>query len=441
MNNQEPLFITGIEIRDFKRITAVKMQLDAEAGLVTIGGENAQGKTSILDAIESALVGIPKSIKRPVHDGAEGAAIRLTIPPYEVRRWWGPDGKPGLKVVRMDDGSSTPPSEFLKRVIGGFIDPIEFMEMDPRDQRAKLIELTGLDLTECDREIETAKMQVDSLDQYQVKLKHQVEDLPEDPDAPQEETPVTELTAKLEEAMKVNSENDSVRQQVAALEFNAQSRSHEVDRTKQRIEAARKALAAEEAELKVQEDALAATEASVKVARDEAAKLADVDLAPIQSAIANVDATNAAVRANKAKAQARVDWMEAEKKLKDAVANHKALQDKKKKLLSDAKFPVDGLGFDSKNVTYNGQAFSDSSHAEQVRISLAIALAQRGQLAPILIRDASTLDKKTLALIHAEAVKAGAQVFAEVITNKDGDGYDAECSFTIEDGTVWEAKQ
>ena len=83
----------------------------------------------------------------------------------------------------------------------------------------------------------------------------------------------------------------------------------------------------------------------------------------------------------------------------------------------------------------------DSSHAEQVRISLAIALAQRGQLAPILIRDASTLDKKTLALIHAEAVKAGAQVFAEVITNKDGDGYDAECSFTIEDGTVWEGKQ
>ncbi len=56
-------------------------------------------------------------------------------------------------------------------------------------------------------------------------------------------------------------------------------------------------------------------------------------------------------------------------------------------------------------------------------------------VAPILIKDASTIDKKMLRAIADLAKEYGAQVFAEVIANKEEDGsYDRECSFIIEEG-------
>ena len=118
-----------------------------------------------------------------------------------------------------------------------------------------------------------------------------------------------------------------------------------------------------------------------------------------------------------------------------AAAKVKALENEKKEMLAAAKFPVDGLGFDSKGITLDGQPFAQASHAQMVRASMAIALMQRGRVAPILIKDASTIDKKMLRLIADIAKEYGAQVFAEVIANKEDDGsYDRECSFIIEDG-------
>ena len=52
----QPVRITGLEIENVKRVAAVHLE-PAETGLTTIGGDNRQGKTSVLDAIMSALGG------------------------------------------------------------------------------------------------------------------------------------------------------------------------------------------------------------------------------------------------------------------------------------------------------------------------------------------------------------------------------------------------
>ncbi|NGZ99664.1 hypothetical protein G5V59_02720 [Nocardioides sp. W3-2-3] len=49
--------------------------------------------------------------------------------------------------------------------------------------------------------------------------------------------------------------------------------------------------------------------------------------------------------------------------------------------LAKATFPVDGLGFDDDGVTYQGVPFAQASSAEQIRVSLAMAMSLNPQSA------------------------------------------------------------
>lgn len=68
------LKINKLEIENVKRVRAVKMEPSA-SGLTLIGGDNNQGKTSVLDAIAWALGG---DSFRP----SEAARRDSVIPPY-----------------------------------------------------------------------------------------------------------------------------------------------------------------------------------------------------------------------------------------------------------------------------------------------------------------------------------------------------------------------
>lgn len=65
--------INSLEIENVKRIKAVAME-PSETGLTVIGGNNAQGKTSILDTISWALGGDRYRPSNPTREGS-------TVPP------------------------------------------------------------------------------------------------------------------------------------------------------------------------------------------------------------------------------------------------------------------------------------------------------------------------------------------------------------------------
>ena len=66
--------INRLEIENVKRIKAVKLE-PAENGLTIIGGNNNQGKTSVLDSIAWALGGDRYRPSQAVREGS-------VIPPY-----------------------------------------------------------------------------------------------------------------------------------------------------------------------------------------------------------------------------------------------------------------------------------------------------------------------------------------------------------------------
>ena len=172
-------------------------------------------------------------------------------------------------------------------------------------------------------------------------------------------------------------------------------------------------------------------------AMGKAEQLKDEDLTPHKEALNKADEVNKQVRANAEKEEARKQWAEAETKSAEQWELYKNLNAEKKRILSAASFPVPGLGFDSEQVTLNGNPFSQASSAERIRAAVAISLARAGQLPLILIKDASVLDAKSLQVLADEAQARGAQVFAEIVANRDDEGnYDRECSVFIYDGQI-----
>ena len=89
-----------------------------------------------------------------------------------------------------------------------------------------------------------------------------------------------------------------------------------------------------------------------------------------------------------------------------------------------------GLGFDDDGVTLDGVPFAQASAAEQLRVSVAMAMALNPKVRIIRITDGSLLDSENLALIEEMAGANGFQVWIERVDESGAVGV------VIEDGEV-----
>jgi hypothetical protein len=113
----------------------------------------------------------------------------------------------------------------------------------------------------------------------------------------------------------------------------------------------------------------------------------------------------------------------------------RGLVTRKGELVAAAKFPVEGLGFGENGVTFQGLPFEQASSAEQLRVSVAMALglapARPDAIKVLLVRDASLLDPDSKKLIEDLAKQADAQLWLEEVT-----GTDEEDALVISEGGV-----
>ena len=76
--DKQPVKITALEVENVKRVKAVALDCSGQA-LTIIGGRNAQGKTSILDAIMWTLGGDRFKPTDALRDGAEKMATKIEL--------------------------------------------------------------------------------------------------------------------------------------------------------------------------------------------------------------------------------------------------------------------------------------------------------------------------------------------------------------------------
>jgi hypothetical protein len=100
--------------------------------------------------------------------------------------------------------------------------------------------------------------------------------------------------------------------------------------------------------------------------------------------------------------------------LTQAMAQRNAL---KEEAISKAAMPVEGLAFGDGIVLLNGVPFDQASDAEQLRASIAIAMAANPKLKIVRVRDGSLLDDQSMAILAEMATERDFQIWIETVAS------------------------
>lgn len=413
--------IVELTVANVKRLKAVRIKPDGN--MVVIGGENGQGKTSVLDSIMYALGGKNTVCERPIHEGEKRAEVTLDLGDLTVTRTFTEAG--GSLSVRQADGSKVAGPQALLDSLAGRLsfDPLEFARQEPAKQKATLQALVGLDFTGLDHERKQAFDERTAVNRRVKELEANLKAAPRHTDAPAVEVSVTELSAELQKAQDAEVEFERRKAEYQAAKNRVASTEREIAETERQIKALQDRLLGLHGDLK-------AMSGEFQKAKEAAENVPEFDIDAIRERLNSAEQVNRKVREN-------ARWVELSSACREATEEADALTKRieqidadKQEALQAAKFPVPGLAFDEQGVTLNGLPFSQASAAEQLRVSVAMGLALNPKLRVMLIRDASLLDKKSLAMVAEMAEQHDAQVWLERV----GDG--AEVSVVIEDGEV-----
>lgn len=400
--------IVSLTTTNYKRAKSVEIKPDATGALVIVSGNNGEGKSSVLDSIAAALGGVnAKATPRPIRDGESKAEIVLETEDLTVTRTF--TGAGSRLAVQSKDGATFSKGQAkLDELVGKLaMDPLAFTQLSDRDQVAQLLALVDLpfDPAELDDQRKT-------LFDRRADIGRQGKAIGEftvDASLPMAETSVSEVITKIRQA-----------------EAAARDRSE----WESGIRLAENKVAAIQEQMEVLTADLANWKSTLKTRRDGLVDLAPAqDTAPLEAQLASVEEVNAAIRANNT-ARAKEEDKALLRTEYDALTQEMAdLDMQKRDGLAAAEFPVDGLGFDESGVTYRGVPFKQASSAEQIRVSLAMAIALNPGLRVIRIADGSLLDANSLALIKEQAEQYDFQIWIEMVGPRE-DGY------VIEDGEL-----
>lgn len=398
--------IITLRAENVKRLRAVEITPDGNT--VVIAGRNAQGKSSVLDAIWMALAGGAgaKETSRPIRDGEKKASVQLDLGDLVVTRKWDQHGTK-LEVSSKDGARYPSPQTILDGLIGKLsFDPLAFAEQDPKKQLQTLLDVVDLpfDPVELDAKRRGVYDDRTEVNREMKRLEAQLAGLPAVPDGtPDEEVRAASLAAELFDAEEADRKREAVQERGATAAAE--------------IERLRAELVEAEAELNAAAKALEA--------------LPDpVDTAPLKERLDQADATNAAVRAKKERARIEAELAAAREQSEQRTAELEQIDQSKAAAIAAAKMPLQGLSFDEDGVLYQGVPFSQASSAERLRVGIAMAMALNPKIRVIRITDGSLLDSENLALIDE---MAGANDFQIWIERVDESG---EVGVTIEDGQV-----
>jgi hypothetical protein len=130
------------------------------------------------------------------------------------------------------------------------------------------------------------------------------------------------------------------------------------------------------------------------------------------------------------KRKAEAEYKALEGQQKELTNKLSTISDNKEKLISEAKLPIKGLSIDIDGVTFDGIPFTQLSSAEQLKVSLAIAMATNPELRVIRIMDGSLLDSENMKVINQMAKDEDYQIWVERVEDS------GKVGILIEDGEV-----
>jgi len=423
--------IVRLTAENVKKLKAVEIVPDGS--VVQITGPNGSGKSSVLDAIYMALAGTRAIPSKPVRAGADKARIQLDLGEVIVTRRFTAAGGTTL-VVEASNGARFPsPQRMLDDLLGALtFDPLEFSRMDPRRQMETLRGLVKLDTdidaidaaNKADYEARTA------VNRRAKDLRAQAEGIKVDPAVPAEPVDVAEISAEMQRAAEHNAdiERRKANREKAAATI-AQERAR-AERLREEAEALRRRAEAAEADAAEAERGANELQAKLEAAGDLPAP---IDVADLRARIDRAAAINKAVADRQRRAELEQQAAAAEQEAAELTARMEERSRQRAEAIASAAMPIPGLSFGDGEVLYNGLPFDQASSAEQLRVSVAIAMAANPKLRVLRIKDGSLLDENSLQMIAEMAADQDYQVWIERVDTS------GKVGIVMEDGTARQA--
>lgn len=407
--------IVALTAENVKRLHAVHITPDGN--VVTIGGKNGQGKTSVLDSIAMVLGGKGEAPPEPIRRGEKRARIEAKLDGLVVERVFKANGDTDLVVKGADGTRFASPQKVLDELVGQLsFDPLEFARMEKKEQVATLRGVVQLDFTEIDQRRDKAYEQRTEVGRELKRLTGAREKLTTYGDAPKERVDVSAVASELGRLQSENKARAEKEHKLEALRAQGKAAEAEIERLRAEVDRASKRC-----------DDIAAAFTALKA---EVIAMPTHDVNALLEQVAQAETINRKVDAN-----ARATELDAEievlteqaMKLTEQVDG---AEEEKRDLLAAAKFPVEGLAFGDDGVSFKGLPFEQAAASEKIRVSVAIGIALNPKLRVLLIRDGSLLDDDAMKVLGEMAGAHDMQVWVERV------GKGEECAVIIEDGQV-----
>jgi len=417
--------IVEIKANNIKRVKAILLKPKQHVNLIE--GKNAHGKTSALDVILMGLGGKKYIPSQPVNNEAEKGDIHLDLGGIKVTRTFSKTGKTYLKVTNKDGFQPEKPQNFLDGLIGELsFDPMAFTTMDPKKRMKVLKEIACIDFTKIDKEILEAEDKRRLVKKEGVALKaklpvegacHNVYDV----------RPLEEIKKDIAIQAQVKQEYDAHCSEVRSTEHEIKTVKDRIAETYNKINDLQKEVKESEAlfeNLKVKYVAL--TEKKIAEPKDFG------DLLDEQGKALENEETRKTILAEE-ELKKEYSLLRAEYSNLDHSVS--ALREEKVAMVQNAKYPIDGMGFVSDDIAFNGIPFTQLSTSEKIKLSLAMASKLNPKLRIVRIMDGSLLDNAAMKEVADYAEKEDLQVFIERVCDEPSGRDNA---FYIEDGGILE---
>ena len=407
--------INKLEIENVKRVKAVTIEPTSN-GLTILGGNNNQGKTSVLDAIAWALGGNKYKPSKPARDGSMNPpTLRLEL-------------SNGLIVERKGKNSDlkvTDPSgqKAGQQLLDSFVEELalnlpKFIESSAKDKANTLLQIIGVGekLWELDRKEERLYNERRTIGQIADQKKKYAAEQPQYPEAPNELVSIADLIHKQQDILARNGENARKRQ-------NREEIRSQLHQSEERLKQIKEALAEEESKHeKLMGDYI--------IANKSIEDLADESTEEIEASISDIEEINRKVRANLDKEKAEEDAKEYEKQYNNLSAEIDKIRDERKSLLDNADLPLQGLSVEDGELVFEGQKWDNMSGSQQLRVATAIVRKLKPECGFVLLDKLEQMDIPTLTEFGKWLESEGLQAIATRVSSGE------ECQIIIEDGYV-----
>lgn len=413
----ESIKINKLEIENVKRIKAVKIEPTAN-GLTIVGGNNNQGKTSVLDSIAWALGG---EKYRPSQAQREGSAIPPTLHIVMSN---------GLVVERKGKNSSlkvTDPTgnKAGQQLLNEFVEQLaldlpKFMESSGKEKAQTLLKIIGVgdQLEVLDRKEKELYNNRLSIGQIADRKKKFADEQPYYPEAPKELVSPSELIRQQQEILARNGENQRKREQVEKYKSS-------VFFIRQSVDSMREQLEQEEQKLKEAEE-------NLRIAQMNASDLQDESTAELEASLADIEEINRKVRANMDKDKAEDEALDYKNQYNALTTEIDKTRKAKTELLQSAELPLPELSVKDGELIYKGQQWDNMSGSDRLKVSTAIVRKLNPKCGFVLLDKLEQMDLNTLQEFGQWLEQEGLQAIATRVSTG------GECSIIIEDGYVKE---